>query len=192
MNIHSISDRVLTFERRFEAPRDVVFALWTHPRHLIRWYGPRGHSLSQCELDFQEGGTWRFCMNRGDEDVWVWGSYREIVAPEKLVFSHSMDWHRYETLVTLHFDDLGDGTTLMRFRQAEFRTLEDCADHHWGWHSALDVLADYIIGLKGLGLLHPELYNQDRRDGVAEDYAAAAASAAEERRAEAESKKKVG
>jgi uncharacterized protein YndB with AHSA1/START domain len=181
MNIHSMSDKVLAFERKFNAPRDVVFSLWTQPRHLIRWYGPRGHSLTTCEQDFREGGSWRFCMDRGDEEVWIWGTYHEIVAPEKLVFSSSMHFHRYETLITIHFDDLGDGTTLMRFRQGEFRSLQDCADHRWGWASALDCLMDYMLRLRETGGLHIGLFGSNCRDGVAEDFAEAAARARAER-----------
>jgi uncharacterized protein YndB with AHSA1/START domain len=183
MNIHSMSDRILTFERKFNAPREVVFSLWTEPRHLIRWYGPRGHSLTTCELDFREGGTWRVCMNRGDneDEVWVWGTYHEIVVPEKLVFSSSMHFHRYETLVTIDFDDLGDGTTLMRFRQGEFRTAQDCADHSWGWASALDCLMDYMLRLRQTGDLRADLFGANRPDGVAADFAEAAARAKAER-----------
>jgi uncharacterized protein YndB with AHSA1/START domain len=181
MNVHSMSDRVLAFERKFNAPRDVVFSMWTHPRHLIRWYGPRGHSLTVCEQDFREGGSWRFCMDRGGEEIWVWGTYHQIIVPEKLVFSSSMHFHRYETLVTIHFDDLGDGTTLMRFRQGEFGNLEDCADHNWGWTSALDCLVEYMLRLHGAGTLHSDLYDPHRRSGVAEDFAEAAARAKDER-----------
>lgn len=180
MNIHSMSGRVLTFERRFEAPCDVVFSLFTHPRHIIRWWGPRGHSLTVCEQDFREGGKWRYCMNRGDEDVWVWGTYREIVAPEKLVFSYSMDFHRYETLVTIFFDDLGDAT-LMRFHQGEFGSTSDCNDHYWGWMSTLDKMVEQMLRLQGAGMLRPDIYDPHHRDGVAEDYSEAAARAKAER-----------
>jgi uncharacterized protein YndB with AHSA1/START domain len=181
MNVHNMSDRVLTFERKFNAPRDVVFSLWTHPRHLVRWYGPRGHSLTVCEQDFREGGSWRICMDRGGEEVWIWGTYRQIVVPEKLVFSSSMHFHRYETLVTIHFDDLGDGTTLMRFRQGEFGNPQDCADHSWGWNSALDCLMDYMLRLRDAGNLRADVFDANRRDGLSEDFAEAAARAKAER-----------
>lgn len=186
MNVmRSTSDRVLAFERIFDAPREIVFAMWTNPRHLIRWYGPRGHSLTTCEVDFRVGGKWRACISRGpspQENSWVWGTYHEIVEPSRLVFSNSMDWHRYETLVTIDFDDLGDGRTRMRFHQAEFSSAPDCDDHRWGWTTALDKLSEQLAVMFTAGLLTDRIWKEPRRDGVAEDFAEAARRAAEDRR----------
>lgn len=181
MNVMSMSDRVLAFERIFDAPREIVFAMWTNPKHMIRWYGPRGHSLTSCELDVRVGGGWRACMFNGDVETWVWGTYREIEEPSKLVFSSSMHWHRYETLVTIHFDDLGDGRTLMRFRQEEFGNAPDCHDHRWGWASALDKLTEQLVLMHTAGLYNDLLWKEPRSNGVAEDFAEAARRAKMER-----------
>lgn len=181
MNVMSTSDRVLAFERIFNAPRRIVYAMWTHPRHLIRWYGPRGHSITTCEVDFRVGGGWRFCMDQGTQETWVWGTYHAIEEPSKLVFSSSMDWHRYETLVTIHFDDLGDGRTKMRFRQEEFGNAPDCDDHRWGWTSALDKLTEQLVLMHTAGLFNDLLWKEPRSNGVAEDFAEAARRATEER-----------
>lgn len=189
MNVVSVSDRVLAFERIFNAPRAIVFAMWTHPRHLIRWYGPRGHSITTCEVDFRVGGKWRACISRGaepDGNNWVWGSYHEIEEPSRLVFSNSMDWHRYETLVSIDFDDLGDNRTRMRFRQELFESAPDCDDHRWGWTGALDKLTEQLAVMFTAGLFGDRLWKEPRRDGVAEDFAEAARRAAEERLARPE------
>jgi len=181
MNMMNTSDRVLAFERTFDAPREIVFAMWTNPKHMIRWYGPRGHSLTSCELDVRVGGGWRACMFNGDLETWVWGTYHAIEEPSKLVFSSSMHWHKYETLVTIHFDDLGDGRTRMRFRQEEFWNAADCVDHRWGWDSALGKLAEQLLLMQTAGLLNDLLWKEPRRDGVAEDFAEAARRAKDER-----------
>ena len=181
MNVMSKSDRILAFERIFDAPREIVYAMWTHPKHLIRWYGPRGHSLTTCEVDFRVGGGWRVCMFQGADETWVWGTYHEIQEPSKLVFSSSMHWHRYETLVTIHFDDLGDGRTRMRFRQEEFGNFEDCEDHRWGWTSALDKFTEQLAVLHTAGLFTEGFWKTPRKSGVAEDFEAAAKRAAQER-----------
>jgi len=181
MNVMSKSDRVLAFERVFDAPREIVYAMWTHPKHLIRWYGPRGHSLTTCEVDFRVGGGWRVCMFQGADETWVWGTYHAIEEPSKLVFSSSMHWHRYETLVTIHFDDMGDGRTNMRFRQEEFGNFEDCEDHRWGWTSALDKLSEQLAFMHTAGLFNDLLWKEPRSSGVAEDFAEAARRAKEER-----------
>jgi uncharacterized protein YndB with AHSA1/START domain len=181
MNVMSKSDKVLAFERVFDAPREIVYAMWTHPRHLIRWYGPRGHSVTTCEVDFRIGGQWRFCMDKAGEETWVWGTYHDIQEPSKLVFSSSMHWHRYETLVTIHFDDLGDGRTNIRFRQEEFANFEDCDDHRWGWTSALDKFTEQLAVLHTAGLFTEGFWKSPRSSGVAEDFAEAARRAKEER-----------
>jgi uncharacterized protein YndB with AHSA1/START domain len=175
----------LVIERIFNAPREVVFAMWTEPRNLVRWYGPRGHSLSTCELDFRVGGKWRACISRGEQqegNTWVWGVYREIVSPSRLVFSNSMDWHRYETLVSIDFDDLGDGRTRMRFRQEAFLTAPDCDDHRWGWTGALDKLSERLAIMFTAGQFGDVIGKGARRDGVAADIEEAARIAEEERR----------
>jgi uncharacterized protein YndB with AHSA1/START domain len=183
MNMQSVPNGVLQLERRFEAPRDIVFALWTQPGHIVNWWGPRGHSLDHCEQDFREGGRWRFCIrNAGNGDrTWTWGIYREIITPEKLVFSYSMDWHRYETLVTLTFEDLG-GATLVRVHQAEFLNPDDVADHSWGWMSTIDKFGEYLTEIMAANLMRSELHDAKYRNGVAEDIAAAAERAAREQK----------
>lgn len=181
MNVMNTTDRVLVFERTFDAPREIVFAMWTNPKHMIRWYGPRGHSLTSCELDVRVGGGWRACMFNGDLETWVWGTYHDIQEPSKLVFSSSMHWHKYETLVTIYFDDLGDGRTRMRFRQEEFWNAPDCVDHRWGWDSSLGKLAEQLLLMQTAGLLTDLLWKEPRRNGVAEDFAEAARRAKAER-----------
>lgn len=181
MNFSDVSDRVLAFERIFDAPREIVFAMWTHPKHLIRWQGPRGHGLSVCEVDFRVGGSWRFCIDSGPEETWIWGTYHLIEEPSKLVYSYSMNWHRYETLITLHFDDLGDGRTRLRFRQEGFGSAPDRADHGWGWTTSLDRLAEQLLSMQTAGLLNDLLWREPRSGGVAEDFAEAARRAAAER-----------
>ena len=82
---------VLAFTRVLNAPRQLVFRIWTQPAHLVRWWGPNDFTLPACEVDFRVGGKYKFCMRAPDgSDHWVWGRYQEIVEPERLVFS----WHR--------------------------------------------------------------------------------------------------
>lgn len=173
--------RVLEFSRVFKAPRALVFALWTQPRHLIQWWGPRGFHVTQCELDLRPEGGWRVCFNNAatGEPVWTWGLYRQIDSPSKLVFSYSMDAYRYETVVTVLLEELGDDT-LMRFRQEEFLSDDNLLDHGWGWNSALDCMVDHIARLLGGDAPTAALADQNLRDGTAADFAAAAARAREE------------
>ena len=77
------------------------------PQHLANWFGPKDFTLPFCEMDFRVGGHYRLCMRSPDgKDYWVHGVYREIVEPERLVFTWERDGaddpHAGHTLVTDH------------------------------------------------------------------------------------------
>src|SRR6516164_1264727 len=112
------SERELVITRIFDAPRRLVFEAWTKPEHLARWQGaPRGFTVTTHEVDFRPGGAYRLCMRSPDGiDHWLQGVYREIVEPERLVFTHV--WLNAEgkpgkeTLVTITFTERGGKTEL--------------------------------------------------------------------------------
>jgi uncharacterized protein YndB with AHSA1/START domain len=143
-------ERVLILSRLFDAPRPLVFQAWTEPRHLARWWGPHGFTLSVCQQEFRVGGAYRFCMRAPDgTDHWVWGEYREIVAPERLVFT----WHRDDepglraqlsNLVTVTFAERGRKTHLT-LHHAAFQTVADRDDHRGGWTECLERLGQHVV-----------------------------------------------
>jgi uncharacterized protein YndB with AHSA1/START domain len=76
----------LVITRVFAAPRELVFKVWTTPRHVMRWWGPHGFTAPFCTIDFRVGGFFHFCMCSPEgKDYWSKGVYREIVVPEKIV-----------------------------------------------------------------------------------------------------------
>jgi len=84
----STAERELVITRVFDAPRLLVFKAWTEPEHLVRWWGPRGFTTPSCKMDVRPGGAFRFHMRSPEgTDHWLRGAYREIVEPERLVFS---------------------------------------------------------------------------------------------------------
>lgn len=123
--------REWSIRRDFDAPRDLVFKVWTVPTLLARWWGPTGFTNPVCELDPRPGGAYRIVM-RDPEGIEypVKGVYREVVEPERLVMTdiwdeHPAEWHAVlrslreggaelsqEALNTVTFEDLGDGTRL--------------------------------------------------------------------------------
>lgn len=142
------AQRVLVIERTFDAPRNLVFKMWTDPKHLIHWYGPRGFSLPSCKLDLRPGGAWRSCMLSPEgREYWVRGIFREIVEPERLVFTYAHENEGgapgHETLVTVTFEDRG-GKTRLTLRQAIFESVKECDAHRGGWNSSLDRLVEYL------------------------------------------------
>ncbi|MDC0673593.1 SRPBCC domain-containing protein [Nannocystis radixulma] len=86
------ADRELVITRVFSAPRELVWKVWTDPAHVVRWWGPRGHSTTIREHDVRPGGVWRYVMhgpNGVDYDNRI--RYTEVVAPERLVYHHDAD-----------------------------------------------------------------------------------------------------
>lgn len=142
------AERVLVIERVFDAPRRLVFKAWTNPEHLMRWWGPHGFTLPSCTIDLRPGGVWRFCMRSPEGDNhWQQGVYREIVEPERLVFTYAFEDATgkpgHETLVTVTFADEG-GRTRLTLHQAVFESVTVRDEHVGGWTEALDHLAEYL------------------------------------------------
>jgi len=85
----------LTLERVFNAPPALVFKAFSEAEHLKHWWGPRGWTLTVCEIDFRPGGTWHYCMkcedrNQGDfygMESWGKGLYHEIDEPDSFVYT---------------------------------------------------------------------------------------------------------
>jgi len=143
------SERELTIERIFDAPRELVFKCWTEPEHLARWIGPKGFSGTILTCELREGGNYRARMRGPDgQDHWQHGVFREIAPPERIVRTYC--WTdadgrptQPETLLTVTFADLG-GRTRLTLHQAVFDSVTACDEHRGGWSTAFDKLAEYI------------------------------------------------
>jgi uncharacterized protein YndB with AHSA1/START domain len=74
--------------RTFAAPPDLVFKMWTDPKHMSQWWGPHGFTNPVCELDVRPGGAIRIDMRDPDGTVYpMTGTFHEIIRPKRLVFS---------------------------------------------------------------------------------------------------------
>lgn len=60
------ADREIVIERLLDAPRELVFEVFTEAEHLARWWGPTGFSVTTFAFDFRVGGVWRFVMHGPD------------------------------------------------------------------------------------------------------------------------------
>src|SRR5580700_7001253 len=76
--------------RVFDAPRELVWKAFTDPEHMKEWWGPKGSVVIASKMDFRVGGTYHGAMRDPARNVmWAKFVYREIVAPERLVWEHS-------------------------------------------------------------------------------------------------------
>ncbi|HEX4171788.1 MAG TPA: SRPBCC domain-containing protein [Acetobacteraceae bacterium] len=139
----------LVITRVIDAPRPLVFKAWTQPEHIARWWGPRGFTTIHCEMDVRVAGAYRFGMRspQGTEH-WKRGIYREIVEPERIVFTFAWenpgdDQPHDELLTTVTFDEFGTRTRLT-LRQRPFPTTEHRDSHHTGWSSTLERFTEYL------------------------------------------------
>ena len=147
------ADRELVVTRVLDAPRALVFEAWTDPARLVRWWGPKGFTTPACEMDVRPGGGFRMSMRSPEgTDHRLRGRYREIVPPERLVFTFAWEDERgkpgHETVVTVTFAD-EDGRTRLTLHQAVFETAEARDSHHEGWSECLDRLGAYAASAAG-------------------------------------------
>jgi uncharacterized protein YndB with AHSA1/START domain len=104
--------------REFDAPRELVFAAWTDPKHLAQWWGPNGFTATTSRFEFRPGGVWRFVMHGPDgRDYQNRIVFDEIVPPERIVYRHDggEDVEPVQFSQTVVFEDLG-GRTRMTWR----------------------------------------------------------------------------
>jgi uncharacterized protein YndB with AHSA1/START domain len=157
-------DRDFVITRVFDAPRALVFKAWTDPKHMARWWGPHTFTNPVVQLDVRAGGAFRIVMRGPDGiDHPAKGIYREVVEPERLVFTidHSElpdEWHdrvnptrdkaagkpAVEGLTTVTFEDQGGKTKLtirMRFESAALRDALLKLGMNQGWSQSLERLA---------------------------------------------------
>lgn len=82
------SDREILMTRKFDAPREIVWDVITDPKLIPHWYGFTADQTEVKQMDVRPGGKWQYIMRTsGGEIIDFHGTYREVVAPEKLVYS---------------------------------------------------------------------------------------------------------
>ena len=151
--------------RLFDAPRELVFKAQAESERLERWWGAKGFTTRIIKLDFRPGGVFHYSMRTPDSHE-MWGTfvYREILAPERIVFINSFadkegntiqapfsqTWP-LEVLNTLTFSEHAGKTTLTirsvpyKATKEERETFETELDSmRQGFNGYLDRLADYL------------------------------------------------
>lgn len=145
----------LTLSRVFDAPRELVFDVWTDAKHLARWWGPDMFTTPVCRVDARPGGELYIVMRGPDgQDYPMKGIYQEVLRPERLSFTNqAMDGSGVvllEGTTTVDFAALGGKTrvtvhTVMRAKvpQGAFAL----AGMEPGWNQTLDRLGAYLGGI---------------------------------------------
>jgi uncharacterized protein YndB with AHSA1/START domain len=148
------ADRELVLSRTFDAPRALVFDMYTKREHIGHWWGPRGFTTTTHEMDVRPGGTWRFVMHGPDGKDWDNRVvYRELVKPERIVWDHDSgiddDPEGFHVVIT--FVEDGGRTTVtqrMTLASAEQRAQKERFGAVELGRQTLECLAEYLATLK--------------------------------------------
>jgi len=139
-------DLVLT--RVFDAPREVVFKVWTDPKHVAQWWAPRGFQTTIHEMDVRPGGRWRYAMRGPDGNDYPFdGVFIEVVKPERLVFDGAiLGDPKLGVWTEVTFAD-DEGKTKVSVRQAYSFESDATRGAPIGWNQQFDRLVEYLVRL---------------------------------------------
>ena len=116
----STADREIVITRVVDAPRELVFKVWTDPEHVVHWWGPEGFTNTLHHMDVRPGGTWHHTMHGPDgTDYDNRYTYVEVTPPSRLVYKHDS---APKFLGEITFEDV-DGRTKVTMRST-FKTAE--------------------------------------------------------------------
>lgn len=157
--------REFVISRSFDAPRELMFRVWTDPEHMQHWWGPKGFTVVYHKMDLRPGGSYHYCL-RAPDGQHMWGKfvYRAVVKPERIVFVNSFSDEKggitkhpmsptwpLEMLSTITFTEQAGRTTVtvrwlpLNATEEERQTFETGFDSmQQGWTGTLDQLTAYL------------------------------------------------
>jgi uncharacterized protein YndB with AHSA1/START domain/pimeloyl-ACP methyl ester carboxylesterase len=141
------SEWALEIDRKMPAAPEAVFAAFTDPEMLARWWGPAGFEIPHAEVEARPGSRYRIEMLPPEGDsFFLSGTFRRVDPLELLIFTFAWeqpDPDDVDNLVELSFLDLG-GSTRVSLRQSPFKTEARWALHREGWTDSFDKLQDLL------------------------------------------------
>ena len=159
------------FSQILDAPRELVWKIWTDCKHLKHWWGPKGLIVSFCKMDLRLGGMFHYCLKSPDgSDMWGKFVFRDIVRPNQLVFINSFSDERggltrhpmhqgwpLEMLSTISFEEQKGKTLLtIKWHPINSTASEQNVFHQnrtsmkQGWSGTFSQLSAYLVkALKG-------------------------------------------
>jgi len=164
-----INDEPFVLTRSFDAPRDLLWKVWTQSEHLGKWFSPKGFKILAARMDFRVGGIYHYGLETPDgKPMWGKWEFREIAAPERIVLIQSFsdengglarhpmapDWPQF-MLSTMTFAAQGNKTkftltwTPHKATEVERRTFDaGRASMEMGWGGTMEQLIAYLAKLQ--------------------------------------------
>jgi uncharacterized protein YndB with AHSA1/START domain len=143
----TLSKPSVTLQHRYKAPPTRVFAAWTEPEMIVRWFGASDAKVDTIKAvtDVRAGGRFVFSFTHGSgEHFEVSGVYKEVIPNEKLVFSwawHSTPERKSQVTVITRSDGAGTLLTLIHEQLFDQATADN---HKRGWTKMLDNIASWL------------------------------------------------
>lgn len=149
-------DTDLSFTRTLAAPRRLIWACWTEPKHIPHFFIPAPHKVTAVDLDLRVGGRFNTVFEVEGATMDNKGVYLEVVPERKLVFTdaYTEGWkpapEPFMTAILLLDDAPGGGTTytaIARHRTPESRKAHEDMGFIEGWGTVATQLERYAGGL---------------------------------------------
>lgn len=148
-------DATLIVKRMLNATPERAFQAWTSAEHIQQWMRPEpGMVVPLASMDLRVGGKYRIqMMMPGGEFFTAVGEFREVKAPERLVYT--WDWEKdgsgaefgevegKPSLITVEFLMRGERTELV-LTHSRFATVESRDNHARGWSSGVESFARFV------------------------------------------------
>jgi uncharacterized protein YndB with AHSA1/START domain len=172
---------VLRLERRFAGPLDLVFAVWTEPRMIMRWFAAgMGVQPQECTVDLRPGGSWQIVNEGSGRKEMIGGVYHEVEPNRRLCYSYHFQGTEFFSIISVDLAEIGDGV-LVKLCQTGFPDAQSFKDHGKGWPLGLQVMIDGLLLAIKADRVWPGM-DERARNGVAADLAEARRRIEEQRR----------
>jgi uncharacterized protein YndB with AHSA1/START domain len=135
----------LIVRKTISATPERLFAAWTEPERLLKWWGPAGVSCIGAEVDLRVGGHYRIGNRLPDGKLlWIVGEFEVIEPPRRLRYTWRMEGaSQAAERVTVHFEAQGEATeVIVTHERIPNRALRD--QHQHGWQECLEGLVEYL------------------------------------------------
>jgi uncharacterized protein YndB with AHSA1/START domain len=151
-----VAEREITLVRTFDAPRELVFSMWTDAKHLAQWWGPLHFDNPVCEAEARAGGPILIHMRgpHGSAHVMA-GAYLEITPHTRIVFTTSVDDNGVRLLEgynVVTFEEAGGKTTMtLRAKVSGFAETAKImvGGFEVGWAQSLEKLEALVASRRG-------------------------------------------